>query len=302
MKYKMTELIEEVSIHRIVSIHYFEYMSDFSFSGESHDFWELLCVDKGEVEVVANRERITLRKGQIIFHQPNEFHMVQANGVTAPNLVVIGFECQSPCMIFFREQILSAGEEEQDLLAGIITEARNCFKGRLDNPYQEQLERKAEAPFGGEQMIKLYLEQFLIGLYRRVHLIRAQGIKRTLPLKDSTPACDTYCAILEYFEQNLCKQLTISQICMDNLISASQLKKLFLEMADKGVIEYFNEMKVEAAKELIRCRKMNFTQIANYLGYTSVHYFSRQFKHLTGMTPSEYGTSIKKLSEKNRRE
>lgn len=301
MKYKMTELIEEVSVHKIVSIHYFEYMSDFRFAGESHDFWEFLCVDKGEVEVVANRERITLQKGQIIFHQPNEFHMVQANGVTAPNLVVIGFVCQSPCMNFFREQILSAGEEEQDLLAGIITEARSCFEGRLDDPYQERLQRKASAPFGGEQLIKLYLEQFLIGLYRRVHLIRAQGIKRTLPLKDSTPVNDSYRTILEYFKKNLRKQLTINQICRDNLISASQLKKLFLEMANSGVIEYFNEMKIEAAKELIRCRRMNFTQIANYLGYTSVHYFSRQFKHLTGMTPSEYGTSIKKLSEKNQR-
>lgn len=298
MKYKMTELTEELSIHKIISIHYFEYRNDFSFDGESHNFWELLCVDKGEVKVAAGHESLTLSRGRIIFHQPNEFHRVEANGITAPNLVVIGFECQSPCMSFFRERILSVDEEEQGLLAGIISEARQCFEGRLDDPYQEQLVRKASAPFAGEQMIKLHLEQFLIVLYRRAHMVQSQGVKRTSPPGDSASGRAAFHIILNYFQENLCKQLTISQICRDNLLSASQLKKLFLEMADSGVIEYFNRMKIDEAKELIRCRRLNFTQIAGHLGYTSVHYFSRQFKRLTGMTPSEYATSIKKLSEK----
>ena len=54
----------------------------------------------------------------------------------------------------------------------------------------------------------------------------------------------------------------------------------------------------ELAKELIREKNMNFTQIADYLGYTSIHYFSRQFKKIAGMTPSEYASSIKALSER----
>ena len=35
-----------ISIDKIFSIHYFEYMNDFSFEGESHDFWEFIFVDK----------------------------------------------------------------------------------------------------------------------------------------------------------------------------------------------------------------------------------------------------------------
>lgn len=46
MKYKNTILKTTLSVSSIISIHYFDYMSDFSFPGESHDFWELLCVDK----------------------------------------------------------------------------------------------------------------------------------------------------------------------------------------------------------------------------------------------------------------
>ncbi len=49
MKYKNTILKTTLSVSSIISIHYFDYMSDFSFPGESHDFWELLCVDKGRL-------------------------------------------------------------------------------------------------------------------------------------------------------------------------------------------------------------------------------------------------------------
>ena len=45
MAYESIRLKKEFVIDQIVTIHYFEYMSDFSYPGESHDFWELLCVD-----------------------------------------------------------------------------------------------------------------------------------------------------------------------------------------------------------------------------------------------------------------
>lgn len=56
-------------------------------------------------------------------------------------------------------------------------------------------------------------------------------------------------------------------------------------------------MKIDFAKQLIRENDMNFTQISDFLGYSSIHYFSRQFKKLSGMTPTEYATSIKAISE-----
>ena len=88
MSYKSTHLRTVLSVRSIISIHYFDYMSDFTFPGESHDFWEILCVDKGEIDAVAGNERHTLKRGSIIFHQPDEFHNVITNGRSAPSLVV----------------------------------------------------------------------------------------------------------------------------------------------------------------------------------------------------------------------
>ena len=94
--------------------------------------------------------------------------------------------------------------------------------------------------------------------------------------------------------------MTIPQICHDNLIGRSQLQKMFREQHQCGVIDFFSQMKIDLAKQLIRENQMNFTQISEFLGYSSIHYFSRQFKKISGMTPSEYATSIKALSERDR--
>lgn len=294
MAYRYTELTEEISIRKIISIHYFEYMSDFSFPGESHNFWELLCVDKGEVEVTSDHETMVLKRGDIIFHKPNEFHGVTANGVVAPNLVVIGFECGDPGMSFFEDKVLTISERERNLLAQIIAEARNGFASVLNDPYLEQLVRKEQAPFGTEQMIKIHLEQLLIQLYRNFSLYHQIQIQKHDILENDK----LYNSIIAYMESNLRNQISIEKICRDNLIGSSQLKKLFRDRNSCGVIEYFTTMKTDLAKQLIRGRQLNITQIADYLGYSSIHYFSRQFKKETGMTPTEYANSIKQRSER----
>ena len=70
MGYNGIQLKNSISIGKVYSIHYFEYMSTFSFKGESHDFWEFICVDKGDVSITAGLRTIDLKKGEIAFHEP----------------------------------------------------------------------------------------------------------------------------------------------------------------------------------------------------------------------------------------
>lgn len=125
--YESITLTEELIITEIFSIHYFEYGKDFVYEGESHDFWELLCVDNGVIEVTAGDKNIILEKGEMIFHKPNEFHALKANGKVAPNLIVISFKCNAECMNFFRERIVTINSTEGFYLGQIITEARRHF-------------------------------------------------------------------------------------------------------------------------------------------------------------------------------
>ncbi len=295
MNYQSILLHQDFVIERLVTVHYFEYTNDFQFPGERHDFWEFLCVDKGEIEITADDRHYTLKKGMIIFHKPNEFHSLKSNGITAPNLVVVSFECNSPYMGFFKDKVLTIGELERGLLASIITESYSAFQSRLDDPYLEVLERRLPPKIGSEQMIRIQLEQLLIQLFRRyTKAPLAPAMTKSLKLKNDA---EVYQSILCYLEDNIHSQLSIPQICEDNLIGRSQLQKLFRKNSQHGVIDYFSRMKINTAKQMIREKQLNFTQISDSLGYTSIHYFSRQFKKIAGMTPSEYASSIKVLSD-----
>lgn len=298
MAYKSVVLEDSITINRVISVHYFQYMSDFSFPGESHDFWELVCVDRGEIDALAGERRLTLKKGNILFHKPNEFHNVLTNGKVSPSLVVIGFVCHSPAIKSFEDQLMSVQDTEKELLAQIIVEARNTFSGRLDDPYQEELIFNSEPlTFGSAQLISHYLEQLIIHLYRR-YFSYSLPVRSSRFLAEASSGNDTYNRIVRYMEEHLGERMTIDRICRDNLVGRSQLQKLFRDIKGCGVIEFFSMMKIDTAKQMIRDNQLNFTQIADRLGYSSIHYFSRQFKQITTMTPSEYATSIRLLSEK----
>ena len=49
-----------VDVTKIVTIHYYEVSSGFTFAGEQHDFWEMVYVDKGSVAITRDVEEIIL--------------------------------------------------------------------------------------------------------------------------------------------------------------------------------------------------------------------------------------------------
>lgn len=299
MTYISTSLNKEIEISELIVIHYFEYMKGFVFHGESHDFWEFLYVDKGCVLVQADDLTYQLNSGSIIFHQPNEFHAIKSLGDKAPNLVAISFRTLSPAMDFFIHKQFILTQQERSLISQIILEAKNAFSTPLHIPSVLQVIPALDAPFGAQQLISLYLELFFITLRRRDMPMEqnilypdaiSPGAKKPL---DS----DRLDKILQYMEYHICEQLTIAQICKEFSLSRSALQALFHREKHCGAIEYFNGRKLELAREIMREGTMNLTEIAHFLSYSSLQHFSKQFKKATGMSPLEYSTSVKGISQ-----
>ncbi|PYG88710.1 AraC-like DNA-binding protein [Ruminiclostridium sufflavum DSM 19573] len=291
MDYEKTLLKEEIVIKRIISIHYFEYAKDYVFEGEKHDFWEFLYVDKGEVEVMAEALGLKLKQGEIIFHKPNEFHNVWANGKVAPNLIVVSFECKSPAIRYYENKILGISDFEKNLLAQIINEAKEAYTSELDITHMKKLEKRPEPIFGCEQLIKIYLEQLLISMVRKGNSVNSSSRLSTVVKERSDN--DLLQRINNFLNENVTKNLTFDEVCRFSNLSRTSLKVLFKDKMGTGVMEHFKKLKIEAAKKMMREGEYNFTQISEILGYTSIHYFSRHFKNVTGMTPSQYVLSVK---------
>lgn len=69
-----------LSVKELYTLYYFHHESGYRFAGESHDFWEIIYVDKGRASGINGTEPYTLEKGQIIFHHPNVFHNFRTDG------------------------------------------------------------------------------------------------------------------------------------------------------------------------------------------------------------------------------
>lgn len=303
MTYIKTKLKREIEIDSIITLHYFEYMRDFVFTGESHDFWEFLYVDKGTVSVCANDTWRQLTAGDIIFHKPNEFHAIKSIGKNSPNLVVMSFTTNSPAMNFFNGKFFRLTAKERSLISLIISEGESTFSTPMHIPSIEQVHIKAVTPFASQQLIILYLELLLITAVRSHTSDTAENITIHKGYPDKRAAKSGLVDnIFDYLEFHICEQLKITDICSDFSISRSALEACFNRQVGCGVISYFNRMKIQRAKDIIRDGTMNLTEIAYFLSYSSLPYFSKQFKAATGMSPSAYSSSIKGMTEALKRE
>jgi len=288
-QFKKRLLTVVFNVSHLVSVHYFEFAKDFIFEGENHDFWEFLYVDKGEVEVMAGTTGYKLKQGDIIFHEPNEFHSVWANRKVAPNVIVISFTCQSPSMSKFRKSLFFLQDYERNLLAECIKYAKLTFRPPFGDYERHDLIPLEDIPLGSEQMLKIYLELLLLSLASRQHSL---PISNRLSTKAKERSEDEIVKrTFKYLQDHLQEDVSLEDICRHLNISQTHLITLFKEKVGMGVIRHFKTEKIEYAKRLIRERDMNFTEISEHLGYSSIHTFSRHFKKLTDMTPTEYAKS-----------
>ncbi len=74
------------------------------------------------------------------------------------------------------------------------------------------------------------------------------------------------------------------------------LSKLFSEVRGITIEHFIIAHKIERVKELLLYDELNLTQISYIMNYSSVSHLSKQFKKVTGLTPSFF----KKLKEKKR--
>ncbi len=282
---------KSIFVSKIVTVLYLENGPDFAFGGEAHNFWEFNYIDKGSMVFNTDGKEILLRSGEMVFFKPNEFHKLEARNLSAPNLTVVSFVSNSEEMKRFENKIISLTSGERKILSLLLKEGMSAYEPLTPRPPIMGMKERKNAPTGAVQMTFNLLEEFLITLLRRTESGIHRDSRIVSPMYDENLPDDIR-AVASYLEENIDKSLTVSEIARHFSLSESGLKKMFSSQVG-GVTDFFNSMKIERAKLLIRENDKNFTEIAEVLGFNSIHYFSRMFKKKTGMTPSEYRNSVK---------
>jgi two-component system response regulator YesN len=93
----------------------------------------------------------------------------------------------------------------------------------------------------------------------------------------------------QYIEKNLSEQISLQSVCSAFGISQPYLSRLFRKYENMSFNEYLTKKRIDKAKQLISENpSIPLKDVATFAGYSDPFYFSRVFRSITGMPPSEY--------------
>ncbi len=273
----------------LINLSYYRFPENFEFTGESHDFWELSYVDKGQIVVQQDGNSFLLKTGETLLCKPNVFHKCRVESGAEACIVDIEFAMDKPLPENFDNEIIILSAEERQCMAAIIREASQTY-AHFDNlPGAVRMEQTENMPFGSEQIICNRLEELLIYACRGNRCIRID--RRLIPTDLQVDLAEQ---IQSYMQEHFYEKLSLEKIAQTHCISITKLKRIFREEIGCSAITYLTNLRIKEAKHLIRKKELNFSQIAEAVGFESIHYFSTVFKKQTGMTPTEYAGSVQK--------
>lgn len=288
--YQKSTLKSVIKVSAIYTVHYFKYGKNFKVPAERHDFWEMVYVDSGEVGIIADDKEFTLKQGDAFFHRPNELHTIYTSD-SFGNSAIISFDCTNREMNYFSDKVFKFGEFEKTLLNKIITQTTRCFSDKLNDIYLTKMTKRKQTPPGSEQFIKNSIELLLLSLLCADG--EKEGVKSLTESISGLQSDKIVSNIIKILNDHLYTSIDLDTIAKELFFSKTYIKNVFKKNMGISIIQYYILLKIEESKKLISQKKYTYTEIANIMGFNSVHYFSRLFKAHTDMTPSEYARSIK---------
>lgn len=291
MIFKSYKFAPVFTVSEFINIAYYKLPRDYVFPGESHACWELIYVDKGELVVTAEQKQFLLKSGELAFHRPHEFHSFQVSSDSTVNIIIISFYCDSSYMKAFENKILFLHYAEKQCLSALVKEAESSFEHFDQAPPHIDMRKRKNAPFGSEQIICNSLEQLFILIYRRNDNIHVT--ERSMPFKRLHRHEEFTQNVKDHLAKHYQEHITLQNLADKFNISISQLRHIYKEQTGSSIIADLTNIRISEAKRMIRESNLNFSQIAEAVGYDNIYYFSNQFKKHTGMTPTEYSKSVR---------
>ena len=123
-EYSKTTLPSFLSVESITTIFGQDMSRTVSMGGESHDFCELLYVQRGTHNVAVDGILHTVEAGQMIVYAPNAHHRMV--GRSTAFVGIVSFEA-SESMSFFYNRVIALNSRQREVMSDIITYGMEIF-------------------------------------------------------------------------------------------------------------------------------------------------------------------------------
>ncbi len=101
-------------------------------------------------------------------------------------------------------------------------------------------------------------------------------------------APDVYQSMKQFVQEHAYSVISLEMVAAHVNLSPFYISKIFKEQFGTNYIDFLTECRIDMAKRLMHDPEKSLKQIALEIGYKDPNYFSRVFKKICGLSPTEY--------------
>jgi AraC-like DNA-binding protein len=128
------------------------------------------------------------------------------------------------------------------------------------------------------------------------YLMIGKLIEKHLAMKNSLKEVTTFShfdkAII-YINRNIRKKITIEHLCGNLRIDASQIYRIFMKNTHCSPMQYVTHLKIQKASEMLMKTDLSVKEIAEWMGFEYQSHFTKQFKSILNISPSDYRNQVR---------
>ena len=270
--FSVTPIRSSIQVNQILGDYFVVRGPHYVFPGETHQFWEITYVDTGKLFTRIDDREFVVGAHQMLLYAPNQHHSQYTADFTCSYLtVVFDMDIQKENAELLKNKVFDVSQKEADLLSNF-----NKLKN-TDSIFSADL---------STSLIQLFIVSILAGESKKNSCNHINTIMQTKYQNELLGE------IALYIQENIYTPITVKDICYKYAISRSLLQGLFKNNLGITPKQYITDLKFFKAKQMIKESSYSISEIARICGFSSIHYFSRDFKKRYGFTPTEYAKSI----------
>lgn len=234
--------------------------------------FQLLYIAAGKAHFHIDGEEKVVTAGHMVLYRPKEPQKYEYYGKEQTEVYWVHFTGSNVTNIL---RSYGLTKEMKVFYCGSDLEYKNHFRSMI----QELQMCKDDYP----EMLEIHLRQIFIRLHRYFNSIAK--------VENSQIAEDIDKAML-YFAEHYNEEICIEDYAREHLMSTSWFIRNFKQYTGSTPMQYILSKRIHNAETLLENEHYNITEISNIVGYDNPLYFSRIFKKVKGISPTEYRKHI----------
>jgi len=234
---------------------------------------EIVLIVKGSQVYTVEGNNYIVRSGEVFITFPNEPHSTAGYPEDKSLLyyLIINLEKLKDDFIGYD------GKEGRLIVQSLNRMKRRVFKGfECLKPMLD----KAITAYYSDYPYKSTIIRNLISDFV-INVIESERVNETLDNSGMQK-------VLDYIEQNICEDISVSMLAEIAGLSEARFKINFRRQVGIPPREYVLRRKIDAAKDMLKNSDITITELAHEMSFSSSQYFSTVFKRFTLMSPKEY--------------